>query len=149
MRFSDVQTFVQAGYQAAGYGDPATDAEFPVINPGPPTVNDLLKLAVDRIVFLSVGGGAGLTTEDVFDRPFIGARTVGNQDDYTDAEKLAWDLDTMLLSLNGAAPNARRMGTSRVLYVARAGGAPVLLEKDTAQRYHFTCTYIVETSSGL
>lgn len=146
MRFADLNTYVTAELTALGvYGDPDTDPTFPVINPGPPTVPELAKLATDRIIFLSLGSGPGLTSELLFDRIFITARVIGRQDDYTDAETLAWDLDGMFTKIDSNAI----VGTARVLYVTRTGGAPVLLEKDSASRYHFTCTYLTETESGL
>ena len=145
MRYSDVESFAHDGFVALGYDD--TTYGFPVLDPGPATDANLQKLSFDRAVFLTIGNGAGLTSEDLFDRLFITTRVVGQQNDYADAEQLAWQLDTMLLSVN--AKPVRMIGTARVLYVARTGGGPVVLEKDSADRYHFTCTYITETGTGL
>lgn len=138
MRFSDLETYVAAGYQAAGY-DPTSTA-FPVISPGPSTVAELQKLSPDRIVFLTLGGGPGLTSEELFDRLFITCRVIGRQEDFTDAETLAWQLDDMFVKID----HNGMIGTAKVLYVVRSGGGPVLLEKDAAGRYHFTCTYVTE-----
>lgn len=145
MNFSDVETFVHDGYVALGYD--ANSATFPVLDPGPATDANLQKLSPGRVIFLTLGGGAGVTSEDLFDRPFITCRVIGDQGDYADAETLAQQLDHMFLAVNQVAN--RQIGTARVLYVARAGGGPVLLEKDSADRYHFTVTYITETGTGL
>lgn len=142
MRYADLRDFVAAGLEDLDY-DPL-DPSFPVLSPGPPTL-DLLKLAPGRQMFLGLGGGPGLTSEELFDRIFISTRVIGQQNDYDDAENLAKQLDTMLLRIDSNG----KIGEAPVLYVVRAGGSPTLLERDTSARYHFTCTYITETQTGL
>lgn len=143
MRYSDLDTYVTAGLTSLGY-DPAL-ASFPVLSPGPATSTELNKLSTDRIIFMALGGGPGLTSENLFDRLFITSRVIGRQADYEDAEALAWALDGLFVKIDSNAV----IGTSRVLSVIRSGGGPVLLEKDAATRYHFTCTYVAEASSRL
>lgn len=144
MRYSDVETFVSAALVDLGYA--LDDPTSPVLNPGPPTTPELLKLSPNRLVFLFLGNGAGLTTEGLYDRVFLSVRTIGRQEDFTDAENLAYQLDNILLTATEAGPIV--MGTARVLYVTRTGGAPALLEKDAADRYHFSCSYLIETKTG-
>lgn len=103
------------------------------------------KATPNAMIYLAVGSGAGLSKEQVFDRPFITVRTIGLQGDFDSAEQLAEHVDAgfLLLGSNGI------VGSTTVLYVTRSGGKPTLLLKDTADRYHFTCSYITETPTGL
>lgn len=143
MRYADIEAFVTAGYEALEYDQ--SDPSFPVIDPGPPTNTENLKLSSDRIVFLGLGGGPGLASEELTDRIFISAHVIGQQNDYADAENLAWQLDTMLLQVCSNSV----IGNATALYITRTGGSPTLLEKDAAERFHFTCSYLVETGTGL
>lgn len=145
MKFSDLSTFVTAGFVALGYTPASMDGSFPLLDPGPPSMPSLLRLAPGRMVFLTLGGGAGLTTELLYDRIFISARVIGRQNDFADAEQLAAQLDKMFLQVD----SPRKIGTARALYITRTGGAPSLLEKDASDRYHFSCSYITETKTGL
>ena len=131
MRYKDVELFLRP---IVGY---ATN----IVSPGPSTEAALQKLSPQAMVFATVGGGAGLTSEQNFDRPFITVRTIGKQGDYDSAEALAFAIDAAFLALdhNGL------VGTAKVLYVTRTGGAPSLIDHDSADRYHFQCTYIAET----
>lgn len=119
-------------------------SNLPLINPGPANVADLLDLSADSIIFLNVGGGVGLTTEGILDRPFIAVRVIGPQQDYDAAESLANLVD--IIFLRAAMTSA---GDSKLLYLDRSGGKPALLTKDSALRYHFTCSYVALTPSGL
>jgi len=137
MRYSDVESFLQDGLTGLGY------KPLPVFSPGPS------QLVVERkapgsMVFATFGGGLGPTSEEHFDRPFITIRALGKQRDFTGAETLAWDIDTLLLAVDGNAI----VGTAKVLYIVRTGGAPALVDHDSAERYHFQSTYIVETQTG-
>lgn len=115
-----------------------------VFNPGPATNQMLQKLSPQAIVFISIGGGAGLTTEQMFDRPFIGIRVVGRQNDYDGAEELANVIDLSLLKRD----TSGMVGSTYTLYITRTGGRPQVVEYDVANRYHFSCTYIAEAATG-
>jgi len=93
------------------------------------------------IVMITIGGGAGLDSEDVFDQPSIQIRSCGNQMDYNTAEQLAQDLDRAMYALG---PSTTLPNGKRSLTVSRTGGGPALLLRDDAGRYHFTCSYIWE-----
>lgn len=143
LRFGDVQTYVNDALVALGtYGDPS-DPMFPVIDPGPAT-DQLMKISPNRLIFLTVGGGAGFTTEQLYDRPFIAARVLGITKNYLDAETLALDVDKIL---TGVVKNTL-VGTAKVLYINRTGGAPALYSYDASERYNFTCSYISEAKTG-
>lgn len=137
--FADVQDFVQSGLSSRDY------APLPLLSPGPAGDATVQKNTPGAIVFITIGDGAGFTTELLFDRPFIRIRTVGKQNDYGYAEALAQDIDNILCAVDGNTV----IGSTNVLYITRAGGSPSLLEKDLSDRYHFTCTYITEAVSGL
>jgi len=141
MRYSDVESFVQAGLVARNY-DPAA---LPVFDPGPSNDVALLKRTPGPMAFLLVGNGIGTEAEETYDRLFIVVRAVGPQMDYATAESLAWDIDTVMLGAQGNTI----VGTARTLGIYRAAGAPVLVAHDAADRYHFQCTYVTSTQTGL
>lgn len=97
------------------------------------------------LVVLAVGNGAGMTTERLFDQVFINVSIWGKQGSYESAEALALAVDKALLSVESPA----MVGSTRVLYITRSGGRPQLVEFDASDRYHFTCTYIAEASTGM
>lgn len=138
MRFSDIKSFVEQGLTSMGYED------LPSIAPGPASDVILQKRDAGRMIFIYPGSGASFSTELLFDRPFLIVRTIGYQKDFESAESLAHDLDTLLCKVDSNA----LIGTAKVLYITRTGGAPTLAERDSANRYHFTCTYITETQTG-
>lgn len=139
MNYSDIETFVSAGLAARGYNP------VPVLNPGPHTDTGLLKKSSGAMVFLTVGGGPGFTTEELYDRVFILVHAIGNQWDYAGAEKLADDLDRILVAVD----HNTLVGTALTLYITRVGGRPELNDFDAANRYHFQCSYVAETKTGL
>jgi hypothetical protein len=135
--YSDVRDFVSAGLTAKDYGVNGGPA-MPTFHPGPPTVQSLYKKSPNGIVFLTVGNGIGLTTEDTYDRPFIVVRILGRQSDYDYAETLAHDLDALFLAVQN-----QDLGSTRTLYVTR-NAPPQLVDFDASDRYHFQTTYIAE-----
>lgn len=134
LRFKNLKAFFAARY-----------AEVPLkvtIDQGPDTDEDLEQLAVDRMLFLMVGSGPGLSYDGMCDRVTIRARWIGPQGNYDAAEAFA------LLGSN-ALLTATEIDGVRVNYVDLQGGRPSLLKRDSASRYHFTCSYVTETASGL
>lgn len=136
MRYSDARTWLLARFGDFGY----PDYQGPTVHPGPTSATQLVQAESGAMVFLTVGGGAGLTTETLYDRPFIVVRVIGEQEDYDGAERLAHDIDDALLAI--ASPTM--VGDARVLYVTRSGSGPSLL--DYNGRYSFQCSYVAEAS---
>jgi hypothetical protein len=139
MRYSDIKSFTSDGLTALGYNP------LPVFNPGPPSAETLQKRSPNAMVFLTVGSGAGLESEQLFDRPFIIVRALSKQGDYDYGEKLADDIDKMFLKINSNAI----IGTAKVLWISRTGAGPTVVERDSADRYHWQCVYITSTQTGL
>lgn len=137
MRYSDIESFVSTGLTQLGYG---TTFGMPLIDAGPSSVAALQKLSPGPILFLSVGNGAGLAKEGLFDKPFIIARVIGVQGDFGYAEDLAYAVDELLLAVD----SNTKIGTAPTLYITRTAGAPQLIDYDDAGRYHFQTTYIAE-----
>lgn len=137
LKYADVQTFVSDGLTGLGYGV-GTGPRMPVFHPGPPTIQMLYTKMPHGGVFLTVGNGTGLTTEGVYDKPFVVVRVLGMQNNYDYAETLAHDIDGLFFGVQNLI-----MGTSRVLYVTR-NAPPQLVDFDGADRYHFQATYITE-----
>lgn len=147
MRYSDILAFVTQGLQLAGYVDANPDTAetartLPLFNPGPPTAESLLNNWPSTVLFLTVGNGVGMTTEQMFDQVFITTLVIGLQNDYDGAEALAYDVDNLLLSVG----SNTKVGTAQALYISRTGGPPQLVDFDSGQRYHFQNTYITEAA---
>jgi hypothetical protein len=137
LSYSDVVEYLAGWLTGLGY-DP-----LPVFDPGPGVDTDAIDVSPGRLVLLTLGSGAGYDVEMVFDRPAVFVRTVGNQMDYADAEKLAFDVDA---GLTFPLDHSQLLGDKWLLSVVRAGGGPALLLKDDGDRYHFTCSYIMEVA---
>lgn len=143
LTYSDLETFTAAGLTALGYG--VDDGPLmPLIQPGPP-LPQFVKSSPNSLVFLTPGTGAGLDSEHLFDRPFVNVRVYGTQMDYSATETLAQDIDRIFLAVTGNAT----VGDTKVLYITRAGGSPALYGYDDADRYVFTCSYLIEAQTGL
>lgn len=149
LTFNDVKTFLTNGLTALGREtlQPAGAAPrtLPLFDPGPVSLTSLQKKSPGPIVFAEVGNGAGIVLENLYDQVFINIRVLGPQNDYDGAERLAYEIDRLFLSLDGNGT----IGNTRVLYVARTGGAPQLIDFDESQRYHFQTTYITPAQTGL
>lgn len=147
--YEDVRSFLDEGLRAKDYTDllPAQPQSkpMPLLDVGPFSIVSLQDLSPGPIVFATVGNGAGLTLEQTYDQPFITIRAIGAQGDYTGAETMATDIDRLLLAINGNG----MVGDTKVLYVTRSGGAPQLIDYDSGSRYHFQCTYIARSETGL
>jgi hypothetical protein len=134
LRYDNVRAFFAARY---------ADLDLKVlINQGPDTDTDLDQLSVDRMLFIMIGGGPGLSNDGMSDRVTLRLRWVGPQGSYDAAEAMAMGDDRALLS-------ASEIGGVRVDYIVQQGGRPTLLQRGSGDRYHFTCSYITETASGL
>lgn len=134
MLYSDVEAFLKA----------QNFTEKPVFDPGPFSDARLQDKSSQALVFIQVGNGPGLTTESVFDQKFVTIHTYGRQGSYASAEKLANDIDQVFLRID----RPTTMGTARVLWASRTGGAPAVVDMDSADRYHFSCTYVVEAPTA-
>lgn len=145
MRYADMEEFIRAGLTAKGYSTANPDISegartMPTIDPGPSTIQDLWKKSPSAMLFVTVGNGAGLRLEGLFDMPFITVRSIGLQNNFEYAETLAYDVDDLLLGVD----SNTMIGSVLTLYVNRTGGAPQLVDFDSANRYHFQTTYIAE-----
>lgn len=145
MHYADVEEFIRAGLAAKGYSTANPDVSegartMPVIGPGPSTIQDLWKKSPSAMVFATVGNGGGLRKEGLFDTPFITVRVIGLQNDFGYAETLAYDLDDLFLGVD----SNTMIGSVLTLFINRTGGAPQLVDFDSANRYHFQTTYIAE-----
>lgn len=150
LTYGDVRDFLTESLTALGYTDANPDTNepvrtLPVVNPGPATIESLQKITPQALVFANVGNGAGLMLEQTYDQVFITIDLLGPQNDFEAAERLALDIDGALLALNGNG----YIGSTRVLYVARTGGRPQLIDFDSSNRYRFQTTYITPAATGL
>jgi hypothetical protein len=91
-------------------------------------------------VVVTPTGGPGEATEGATDQSGFQLRTVGEQHDYTSAETLAWQADGVIRTLDGS----EMLGARRLVRLNRIGSPPTLLLLDSANRYHFVCTYFAE-----
>lgn len=135
----ELKSFVEQGLSAKGYLD-SGPKRMPLISSGPAADLSRLRKSPQSIVFLTMGGGPGFSTEQLFDRVNVGARCVGPQGNEEAARQLAADVDSIMTSV----VSNKVIGGSLVLWINRALGQPSLLIRDSAERYHFTCTYQME-----
>lgn len=143
LTYSDVENWLSNSIEQAEIFP--SGVALPTFSPGPYNASQLSSVSPQDIVFISVGGGAGLTTELLFDRPFISIRVVGRQNDFRSAEKLAHLVDLLFLGVD----SNQKIGTTPVLSITRTGGGPQMLELDSADRYHYSCSYIAESQTGM
>lgn len=149
LTYEDVKTFLKAGLTAKGYGGKPplgpNQITMPRFDVGPVSLPQLQKLAPGAMVFATVGNGAGHILEQTYDQVFITVRVLGPQHNYDAAERLAYDVDKLFLAINSNGV----IGSTKVLYVTRTGGAPQLIDYDATERYHFQTTYITPAETGL
>lgn len=149
LRYRDVEAYLLQGLKSRGYTDENPNVgenslPLPTLLPGPFTIPAFQNTSPQAMVFATVGNGAGETLEQTYDQVFITVRVMGPQNDYDAAERLAYDVDAILHV------NVPTMfGATRVLFVARTGGAPDLVDYDSSDRYHFQATYITPAATGL
>lgn len=137
VRYADVLAVVQ----------PRVDAEFPTPAASfEPFYKDSILKRPGPIIVLTVGGGIGTSKDALFDRPFIGVRVIGYSQDYDATEALALFVDRTLLAVGAEIGFGDEVDA---LYIVRTGGRPTLLLEDSAERQHWTCSYITEATSGL
>lgn len=122
-----------------------TDLRLPLFDPGPYAIPTVRKKTPGPMVVATVGNGAGLELEQTYDQVFVTVRVLGPQGDYDAAERLAYDLDRLLLAVNSPA----MIGDTRVLSIVRSGGAPQLIDYGDDQRYQFQATYVARGATGL
>jgi hypothetical protein len=134
LNYVDVKDVVEAFLTAANW------KPMPFFDPGPGTDVVVQDKSPDTMVIITLTPGAGLDSEELFDRAGIQIRTIGPQEDYDTAEKLAQIVDRALIAID----HSQNLNGKRVLSVVRAGGAPALMPIDNGDRYHFTCNYIWE-----
>lgn len=148
LTYRDCASFVHDGLIGLRYVDApgVGDLAMPALSSGPVTTARLMNLSPGSIIFLQLGGGAGLTTEGLFDRVMLTLLVIGDQGDFDGAEQLALDVDRVLA---GGVGGNTQVGGTGALYVTRTGGRPSLADLDSGERYHFTGSYIIEAQSDL
>jgi Bacteriophage minor capsid protein len=132
--YKDVQGYLEIALTNLDY-DP-----LPLFDPGPGSDLVTQDQTPNTMVIISLTGGPGMDSEEVFDQASIQVRTIGPQQDYDGAEKLAQDIDRALVALD----HSQSINGKWVLSVIRTGGAPALLLQDDGDRFHFTCNYVWE-----
>ena len=86
----------------------------------------------------------GLAVEGLIDAVGWQVEAVGDQNDYGDAEDLAFIVDTGLLKIHSGTHSG-----NWVVGIDRVGSPPVPLLVDDADRTHFVCSYIATVKSAL
>lgn len=105
--------------------------------PGPDLPDDAGAMLV-----VTVLPGAGWQLEGATEIPSIQVRTIGPQADPAAARVLADQVDSHLVY----ATYPQEWGTRRIITVGRTGGGPAPDRVDSAERSHYTCTYLVEVA---
>ena len=93
----------------------------------------------DRVIVIQMTGGPGEAGERTRDNVSFQIRTRGLQRVPGDGETFAREVDDIFL---GAVPPLM-MGTRRAIRILRFGGPPSYLLRDSGERVHSVCNYLV------
>lgn len=123
-----------------GLGWDATQETGAPIVPGP-----LILEMPDRLVTVTATPGPGYILEAAGDASAFQARVRGAQDDYADAESLAYTLDALILGASFPVTVAGRT----LIHVHRLGGTPSPLSggPDLGDRFELISSYVVMAST--
>lgn len=105
----------------------------------------------NRVISVVLTSGAGLTMDGLFDAIGFTITCRGGENNYSDAEALANEVDDIL---TGKAPNVKSMsftlGNVYVDVMGRTGSGPVQLPlPDIQSRYMFTCNYYAQVATDI
>jgi hypothetical protein len=100
-----------------------------------------------RCIRIIPGGSAGgLQMDGLFDAPTFQIQCRGGENNYEDAEAIAYEIDNVFLNSS----NNIMVGDCYVQVIDRIGGAPQNLQiRDPESRFVFTCTYYAIASTGV
>lgn len=127
MQFSDVKAWLESLGVTPVLPGPDADFNVKDATPGP-------------YVVATLGNGPGLQLDGLTDQRFLAVHVYGPPNDFAMAEYVAGQIDYALLTF----PSGGLWGAARVIMVSRTGGSPALVEIDDGDRYHLSCTYVVE-----
>ncbi len=96
----------------------------------------------DRVVVIQMTGGPGESGERTRDNVSFQVRTRGLQRVPGDGGAFSREVDDAIL---GAVPPLM-MGTRRAVRILRFGGPPSYLLRDSSERVHHVCNYLVEVT---
>jgi hypothetical protein len=100
-----------------------------------------------RAVGLVTQPGRGFDMEGDLDQPVILFQSRGDIDDFSDAEDIAYEIDSIFMPVPS---NFDITDDVHIESISRQGGAPSAMPLTDAQnRWVFTCPYIVRTFTNL
>lgn len=100
-----------------------------------------------RAIGIVTQPGKGFDMEGDIDQPGYLFQCRGGIDDFSDAEDIAYEVDTVILN---SPTNFEIVSGVHVEFINRQGGAPSAAPLTDAQdRWVFTCPYIVRTFTNL
>lgn len=111
------------------------------IERGLPDADTLIR-GLGRMLILTPTPGPGFQAEGLIDGNMVTVRCVGAQDDYDDAESMAYGVDGLVVTVGNV--NVGGFGT---LGISRAGGPPTPVMRDSSKRTHFQCSYVIPVQS--
>lgn len=102
-----------------------------------------------RVICIAMQPGAGLTHEQLFDRPAFQITCRGAENNYADAEAIALYVDEVLLNQEenfwiGDEDAEEGVWCNMVDHLG--GGPRQMTRPDSQARYLFTCNYVVQVS---
>lgn len=133
MRYSPLKGFILDGLVGGPW-------EGVFIGPGP----DDRQTPPGRFVLATMVGGPGLNTDDLFDGTSYQIMVAGEQNDYDDAEGLAFAIDAIFVNAH-----SQHVGGKWMTTITRQGGPPAPLNVDDADRWRFTASYIFDVRSAV
>jgi hypothetical protein len=101
----------------------------------------------NRVIGFVSQPGRGLEMENEIDNPVFLAMSRGGADNYSDAEDIAYELDSVILRAPYNFDIAENVHMESIM---RQGGAPVAQPiPDSTTRWVFTCPYVFRTFTNL
>ena len=117
--------------------------DIPPFDPGPYGAMALDNYPGRMHIIQRVTAGPMLV-ENTFDSPVFGVYSIGEQNSFEDAEKMAMTIDCLWRRID----RSQDLGGVWTLSISRAGGGPQAVSYDDADRYHFYCPYVIQAESG-
>lgn len=139
-----VELYIRARDTARLAARPDDERRLPEFIGRGPLDTETINSTYDDMLWLIPSPGPGLMLDWQFDGHIVNVRSVGLQDDPDSAEATAFLADELMLS-----PGNVLVGSLPALYVARAGGPPVSIMRDSSRRTHYGCAYVIPVQSGL
>lgn len=141
IRAREVADFLRAADLEEALSDPTVAHAIKIV-PDDTTPQGEMIAQPDRLIAVTISGGARTLRERTFDQPRVQLTVRGLQRSDDDAEALAQAVDDVLM---GMVPPTM-MGDSRVISLDYLGGPPAFVARDDGHRALYACNYLLQVA---